>query len=75
MDQEVPRPRLAELRKARGETQTDVARIAGCTQENVSKWEAGRHPMPLPTAVRLARHFGVTIDELMGLGPAVGEAA
>ena len=57
--------RIRELRRARGLTQTELARAAGVTAEQVSRWETGRRPtMLLTTARRLAAALGVRIDDL-----------
>lgn len=57
--------RLRTLRVARGLTQEAVARIVGVTASQVSKWEHPSGPVPQPRNLRrLARLYGVTVDEL-----------
>jgi transcriptional regulator with XRE-family HTH domain len=56
---------IAELRKAMGLKQEDIAKAAGVSAQAVSKWENGGTPdtelLPL-----VADYFGVTIDRLFG---------
>jgi transcriptional regulator with XRE-family HTH domain len=56
---------IAELRKAMGTKQEDVAKAAGVSAQAVSKWENGGTPdtelLPL-----IADYFGVSIDRLFG---------
>lgn len=63
------RGRLCEnirtLRKERGETQRELADAIGVYQTAVSKWEnSGR--MNLENAIKVADHYGVSLDELSG---------
>lgn len=56
--------RIAELRKARGMGQLEVAEALGVTQGAVAAWELGRN---IPTADKLpalARLLGVKIEDL-----------
>lgn len=61
--------RLIALRKARGITQVELAKTLGTTQRTISYYE---NEDGLPTVILLgglARVFGVTTDELLGLKP------
>lgn len=63
------RGRLCEnirtLRNEHGETQRDLADAIGVRQTAVSKWEhSGR--MNLGNAIKVADHYGVSLDELSG---------
>ena len=60
---------MAELRKAAGYTQVELAKELGISQRMISHYE-GRAEHP-PTAVlpALAKVFGVTTDELLGVTP------
>lgn len=63
------RGRLCEnirtLRNEHGETQRDLADAIGVRQTAVSKWEySGR--MNLANAIKVADHYGVSLDELSG---------
>ncbi len=51
--------RLAELRKLKGRTQEDVARIFGVTKQAVSKWENGLSLPDMLLLPQLAKYYGV----------------
>jgi transcriptional regulator with XRE-family HTH domain len=53
-------------RLRRGVFQKDVAYHLGVTQAMVSYWERGECEPPLGMLIRIADHFGVTLDELVG---------
>ncbi|WP_055428135.1 helix-turn-helix transcriptional regulator [Bifidobacterium aesculapii] len=58
---------LKELRKARGLTQTALAKQTGIAQTILSSYETGRrdvHNMTLDNALRLSRALGCRPDEL-----------
>ena len=59
--------RLVALRKARGLTQVQLARLAGTTQRAVSYYENEAGFPPAPAVIQLARALRVTTDELLGL--------
>jgi len=58
--------RLAELRQARGETQTDLAHAIGRSVSTVSRWEDGLRGIPDAMKERVAAHYGVSAAYLMG---------
>lgn len=57
---------LRALRAEAGESQAEMARVAGISQPALSNYEAGRRDVPLSTALRLTRHYGVSLDVLVG---------
>jgi transcriptional regulator with XRE-family HTH domain len=58
--------RLTRLRKARGFTQLELARITGISRRAIAHYETvGKAPRPDPV-IRLAKGLGVSIDELLG---------
>jgi transcriptional regulator with XRE-family HTH domain len=59
--------RLVALRKARGLTQVQLARLAGTTQRAVSYYENEAGFPPAPAVIQLARALRITTDELLGL--------
>lgn len=63
--------KLRELRKARGLSQEEVARGVGTTRQTITSIEAGKYTASLPLALRLARYFGVTVEELFWLAEGV----
>lgn len=58
--------RLFQLRKERGETQTEIGNMFGMTRANVSAYEKGKSIPPYDKVVVLAHHFGVSVDYLLG---------
>lgn len=59
--------KLRELSKARGLSQEEVARGVGTTRQTITSIEVGKYTASLPLALRLARYFGVTVEELFWL--------
>ncbi|KAF5045666.1 helix-turn-helix protein [anaerobic digester metagenome] len=55
---------LSVLRAIRKETQEDVAKVAGVTVQTYNAWEKDISNVSLSKANRLARHFGITLDDL-----------
>ena len=62
-------PRLAELRKARGLTQVQLAEAAGTTQRAISYYENDTGFPPASALIDLARALKVSTDELLGIKP------
>ena len=58
--------RLYELRKERKETQETVAKMFGMTRATLCAYEKGKIVPPYDKVVRLAEHFGVSVDYLLG---------
>lgn len=56
---------IAELRKAKGVKQDELARFVGITAQAVSKWENGGVP-DTELLPKIAEFFNVSIDELFG---------
>lgn len=57
--------RLVELREAAGLRQVDVAKKMDVDQATVSNWERGAHVPLRKYCKKLARLYGVTMDELL----------
>jgi len=55
---------IAELRKARKETQEELANVVGVTRQTIISLENGRYIASLPLAFKIARHFGMTIENI-----------
>jgi transcriptional regulator with XRE-family HTH domain len=62
---ELPRERLARLRKERGWTQVELAERVGITQRLLSDYEVGRLRLNADIVVRLANALEVATDELL----------
>ena len=58
--------RLRELRKEKGETQAQVAKAIDILEQQYQKYERGANFPNLENAWKLADHFGVSIDYLVG---------
>lgn len=61
--------RLKELRIENGLTQLQLAEILDVSKSNVSKYEAGNVEPNLEIITKIAIHFGVDADYLLGLTP------
>jgi transcriptional regulator with XRE-family HTH domain len=64
-DSELPRERLARLRRERGWTQIELAERVGITQRLVSDYERGRLRLNADVVVRLANALETSTDELL----------
>ncbi len=63
-------PRLRAARERRGSTLTGVSRATGLSPSTLSRIETGRRKPTLEAVVRLAKEYGVSLDELAGTAPA-----
>jgi transcriptional regulator with XRE-family HTH domain len=57
---------LARTRKAQDITQAQLAELLGVSQQTVNAYEVGRRRMPVSSLPILARHLGVSVEELLG---------
>ena len=60
---------LAELRKEKGITQSELADFLGVSFQSVSKWETGTTMPDITLLPKLAEYFQVSVDEILGLKP------
>lgn len=58
--------RLRELRKEEGKTQVQVAADIGIAEQQYQTYERGSSLPSLESAWKLADHFGVSVDYLIG---------
>ncbi|WP_241158096.1 helix-turn-helix domain-containing protein [Adlercreutzia sp. ZJ138] len=65
--------RLAELRRAQGLSQEDLANKLGLSRQAVSKWERAESAPDMGNLIALADLYEVTIDELLRVSPEVEE--
>ena len=56
--------KLRAARKAAGLSQVELAKIVGCHQKDIARWEAGREPKAL-TLKKLAQALGCSMDDLV----------
>lgn len=60
---------LFELRKDRGITQSHLAEVLGVSFQTISKWETGMAMPDVKHIITMAKFFGVSTDQLLGLQP------
>jgi len=58
--------RIAQLRKTRDLTQTQLAEVLGVAQQTVQAYEAGARRIPVSTLPLLAKTLGVSLEVLFG---------
>ena len=58
--------RVRSLRKEKGETQVQVAAAIGVAEQHYQRFEGGVNLPNIQNAWKLADHFGVSIDYLVG---------
>ncbi len=66
--------RIRRLRFENGEiTQEELARRAGCTRQTINAIEAAKYGPSLELAFKIARVFGVGIEEVFSYGNSESE--
>ena len=58
--------RLKKLRKEKGLTQADLAKVLNTNQSQYGKYENGKTNLSIENAKKVAKYCGVTIDYLLG---------
>lgn len=56
--------RLEEIRKARGLRQEELTRALSVSRQTISSLEKGRYNPSILLAFKIARYFGLTIEEI-----------
>lgn len=56
--------RLEEIRKARGMNQEELATILEVSRQTISSLEKGRYNPSIVLAFKIARYFGLSIEEI-----------
>lgn len=64
---------IANCRNAAGETQGQLAELLGVSNRTVSKWENAEGEPDVAAMMKIAEHYGVTLDELCGFEAAKTE--
>ncbi len=59
--------RVREHRESRGWTQKDLGRRVGVSRQSINSIERGRYVPSLPLALKFARVFESTVDDLFRL--------
>lgn len=55
---------LPELRSLRGLSQADLAELLGVSRQTINALERGKYDPSLPLAFRIAKQFGLAIEEI-----------
>jgi len=58
--------RVAELRKAQGITQIQMAEALGVSQQTINSYEVARRRIPVSNLPKLASLLRISIDDLLG---------
>ena len=56
--------KIRELRKAQKLSQEELADAVGTTRQTITTIEVGKYTASLPLAYKIARFFGLTIEEV-----------
>ena len=56
--------RIEEIRKERGIRQDEFAKTLGVSRQTISSLENGRYNPSIQLAFKIARYFGMTIEEV-----------
>lgn len=56
--------RIEEIRKARGIRQEDFAKTMGVSRQTISSLETGRYNPSIFLAYKIARYFGLKIEDV-----------
>ena len=56
--------RIEEIRHARGLRQEEFARLMGVSRQTISSLENGRYNPSILLAYKIARYFGMSIEEV-----------
>ncbi len=62
--EETMKTKIRELRKARKLSQEELAEAVGTTRQTITSIEIGKYIASLPLAYKIARYFGLTIEEV-----------
>ena len=57
--------RVRELRRAKGVTQAELARVIGVAQNTLSYWEQGKYDIDTDSLQRIADYFDCSVDYLL----------
>lgn len=58
---------LKNLRIDHDKSQADIAKLLHTTQTYYSKYELGKHPLPIEHLITLCRYYNVSSDYVLGL--------
>ena len=67
------RTRIRELRRERKMSQAELAEAVGTTRQTITSIEVGKYTASLPLAYKIARYFGLTIEDVFDFSDIEGE--
>lgn len=56
--------RIKELRREHKLSQVELAEAVGTTRQTITSIEVGKYTASLPLAYKIARHFGLAIEDV-----------
>lgn len=59
--------RIRDLREDNDLTQSQIAKLLGCTQQTYSRYETGEITIDINSLIKLAQFYKTSIDYLVGL--------
>ena len=59
--------RLRDIREDLDLEQKDIAELLQTTQQQISKYETGKHEIPFSRVITLARYYNVSLDYIAGI--------
>lgn len=59
--------RIRDLREDNDLTQSQMAKLLGCTQQTYSRYETGEITIDINSLIKLAQFYKTSIDYLVGL--------
>lgn len=59
--------RIKLLRQSKNETQQQLGEMVGVVQQSVAAWESGRCMPSIISLMRLASHYNVSTDSVLGV--------
>ncbi len=59
--------RIRDLREDNDLTQSQIAKLLGCTQQTYSRYETGEITIDINSLIKLAKFYKTSIDYLVGL--------
>ena len=65
--------RIKELRKERKLSQEELASAVGTTRQTITSIEVGKYTASLPLAYKIARYFGLRIEDVFDFSEIDGE--
>ena len=65
--------KIPELRRARRLSQEELAQAVGVTRQTITSIEVGKYTASLPLAHKLARYFGLAIEDVFDFSDLDGE--